>query len=94
MPGIVERRSVSLLLDNPAREVVLTQAQTAGDLDRTGVPVLLPCEDAEEGCYGEAEAEERDGEEDREDEDYVAVLGHYLRCVLVGRDLEDCSKRV
>jgi hypothetical protein len=33
MPAIVERRSVSLLLDAPASEVVLTQAQTAGELE-------------------------------------------------------------
>ena len=33
MPSIVERRAVSLLLDGPESEVVLTQAQTATDLE-------------------------------------------------------------
>jgi hypothetical protein len=33
MPSIVERRAVSLLLDGPGSEVVLTQAQTTSELE-------------------------------------------------------------
>src|SRR5690242_18592941 len=33
MPGIVERRSVSLLPDGPGSELVLTQAHTASELE-------------------------------------------------------------